>query len=369
MEVLKNKGCLAEIIIGALLITGIGVKFLSGNVKSQEMKNARANGTIEAYQAIIEKHSGSQYAIEASDSLVSIYKRGSYSIQDLLGIRDSYKGKGGYYSLVNGISQVIETRVSTLYDEALATNTQSGWTQYCNNVPEEYWKDAKQRMVFLTPAYQKAAKTNTIAGWQRYIASVSRSDIADAEERLGGLCREEYNKAKQANTVTAWKKFKQTVPKDYWQDADRQLENAQMEYYRNYQLSTGAKPWAKYYGSGAGGNSLITVKASSSSDVVVVVKYNNSSGRVANHAYIRKGGRHTLSLPSGYRYQVFFYTGNGWYPDKDMKGEVKGGFLSGSWSKDGTPYVLDYGEEVTYTLTATVNGNFSTSGSSENEGL
>ena len=369
MEFLKNKGCLAEIIIIALLVIGIGIKFLSGNVKSQEMKNARTAGTVEAYQAIIDKHSGSKYAIEASDSLVSIYKRGNHSIQDLLAIRDVYKSKAGYYSLFNGINEIVESRINDLYNKAISTNTHAGWTQYCRDVPEEYWKDAKKRMVYLTPAYQRAANTNTIAGWQRYIASVSRDNIADAEERLGSLCREEYNKAKQANTVAAWRKFKQTVPKEYWQDADRQLENAQMEFYRNNQLSTGAKPWARYYGSGAGGNSWITVKASSSSDVVVVVKYNNSSGRVANHAYIRKGGRHTLSLPSGNRYQVFFYTGNGWYPDKEMKGEVKGGFLSGSWSKDGTPYVLGYGEEVTYTLTATVNGNFSTSGSSANEGL
>ena len=52
-----------------------------------------------------------------------------------------------------------------------------------------------------------------------------------------------------------------------------------------------------------------------------------------------------------------------------MNETVKGGFLSGSWSKDGTPYVLDYGEIMTYTLTATVGGNFSTSGSNANEGL
>ena len=142
-----------------------------------------------------------------------------------------------------------------------------------------------------------------------------------------------------------------------------------MEYYRTNQLRTGAKPWAKYYGSGSEGGSAVKVNASSTSDVIVVIKYNNSNGRVVNHAYIRKGGSYTLSLPSGNRYQVFFYNGNGWYPDKQMNETVKGGFLNGSWSKDGTPYVLDYGEIVTYTLTASVGGNFSTSGSNANEGL
>lgn len=369
MELLKNKGCLAEIIIALGLVIGIGVKYFSGNVKSLEIKNARAAGTIEAYQAIIEKHSGSKYAIEASDSLLSIYTRMNLSIPELLELSDTYKDRGAYYALSNNLKQTAESRINQLYQDAFKKNTLTAWESYCASVPESYWKDAKDRMVYLTPAYQRAIKANSISGWQRYIASVSSEELADAQVRLEMLYQEEYNKAKRSNTVAAWKTFKQTVPKAYWQDADEQLENAQMQYYRNNQLSTGAKPWARYYGSSSGGSSWITVNASSSSDVVVVVKYNNANGRVANHAYIRKGGRHTMSLPSGYRYQVFFYTGNGWYPDKQMKGEVRGGFLSGSWTKDGTPYVLDYGEEMTYTLTATVNGNFSTSGSSEYEGL
>ena len=369
MEFLKNKGCLAEIFIAFGLLIGVGVKFCSGNVKSLEMKDAKAKGTVEAYQAIIEKYSGSKYAIEASDSLLSLYKRKNLSVYELLEVYNTYKGRGVYYALSNNLKQTTESRINQLYQTALEKNTLDAWRSYCEKVPESYWKDARSRMIYLTPAYQRATKSNSISGWQKYIASVSSEELADAQVRLENLCRAEYNKAKRDNTVAAWKSFKQTVPKAYWQDADKQLENAQMDYYRNNQLSTGAKPWAKYYGSGSGGSSWITVNASSSSDVVVVVKYNNSNGRVANHAYVRKGGRHTMSLPSGYRYQVFFYAGNGWYPDKQMKGDVKGGFLSGSWTKDDTPYVLEYGEEMTYTLTATVNGNFSTSGSNAYEGL
>ena len=102
---------------------------------------------------------------------------------------------------------------------------------------------------------------------------------------------------------------------------------------------------------------------------MVIVKYGNSHGSVANHAYIRKGERYTLYLPSGNKYQVFFYIGNGWYPDKQMKGNIIGGFLDETWSKDGSPYMLNYGEEMSYELTAVINGNFSTSISSENEVL
>ena len=369
MEFLKNKGCLAEIIIAALLVLGIGYRLLSGNTKAQEMQRAREAGTIEAYQAIIDKYTGTDNGREAVDSVVSIYSRGEYSIQDLLNASEQYSHKGAYYSLANGIKDLAERRIADRYNQASKLNTHEGWVAYCNSVPREYWKDAQAKIVALSPAYQAAERANSIAGWQRYINSAKQDQLGDAQQRLAHLCEEEYKKAKSIGTPDAWRSFKQKVPAEYWQDADKQIEDAMMEYYKTNQLRTGAKPWAKYYGSGSEGGAAVRVNASSSSDVVVVVKYNNSNGRVVNHAYIRKGGSYTLSLPSGNRYQVFFYNGNGWYPDKQMNETVKGGFLSGSWSKDGTPYVLDYGEIMTYTLTATVGGNFSTSGSNANEGL
>ena len=369
MELLRNKGCLAELIIAALLVIGIGFRLYTGNTKSQEMQRARDAGTIEAYQAISDKYPGGRYDREAKDSLVSIYSRGEYTIKELLELYEQYNRKGAYYSVANSIKSLADNRIEEFYDYALKTNTLDAWTAYCNSVPKEYWKDAQDKMVSLSPAYQAAEKSNSIAGWQRYINSAKQDQVGDARQRLAHLCEEEYQKAKAIGTVDAWRIFKQKVPAEYWQDADKQIEKALMEYYQTNQLRTGAKPWAQYYGTGSEGGSAIKVNASSSSDVIVVVKYNNSNGRVVNHAYIRKGSSYTLSLPSGNRYQVFFYNGNGWYPDKQMNETVKGGFLSGSWSKDGTPYVLDYGDIMTYTLTATVGGNFSTSGSNANEGL
>ncbi len=184
---------------------------------------------------------------------------------------------------------------------------------------------------------------------------------------------EAYKSAKSSDTKYAWQQYLQNYPDGkYRSQANAKIrEYEEREYYLNYSLPNGSQPYSSYYGSNysyAYGRAYVTVNASSYSDVVVIVRYNNSNGRVAGHTYIRKGCSSTIYLPSERRYQVFFYYGKGWYPKKAMSGGVKGGFLSEeSFSKDGESMYLDYGQGVTYTLTRQVNGNFSTSYSSESE--
>ena len=135
-------------------------------------------------------------------------------------------------------------------------------------------------------------------------------------------------------------------------------------------LSTGATPWKKYYGenisSPDNNYSSIEVKANGLLDVVLIVKKDNE---VVAHTYIKKLDRHTLYLPND-TYQVFFYCGNNWNPEKEMKdGLMKGGFMRDeAFKKDDTPQILS-NNRLLYELVAQPNGNFNTKLSSEKEAL
>ena len=127
-------------------------------------------------------------------------------------------------------------------------------------------------------------------------------------------------------------------------------------------LSTGEVP---YSCTGARGDeSTISVKTSGASncDVVVMVK---SRGTLVRNAYIHAGGSYTFNLPNG-NYQVFFYGGRGWNPNKEMPNGEVGGFVANeSYSKD-EPVSLDY-QGLEYELIPQQNGNFSTEQSSASE--
>lgn len=152
------------------------------------------------------------------------------------------------------------------------------------------------------------------------------------------------------------------------QEALEKRENEIIEKYKNNSLSTGSTPYFVYYG----GNpvclfpecSEITVNTSNS-DVLVTIKSNN---RVVRHGYIKSGDGFTFSLPNG-NYQVFFYYGRGWNPEKFLKnGEIKGGFvLEESFGKD-EPQML-FNKSLTYDLVLQQNGNFQTKPSDPAEAL
>lgn len=75
----------------------------------------------------------------------------------------------------------------------------------------------------------------------------------------------------------------------------------------------------------------------------------------------------TINLQNGYRHQTFFYYGNGWYPQKEMKNGIRGGFIKDeAFSKDGSAEHLS-NNILTYKLVLQQSGNFSTSRSNENE--
>lgn len=132
--------------------------------------------------------------------------------------------------------------------------------------------------------------------------------------------------------------------------------------YLDNSLQTGDMPYGN--GSLSGSESTISVKTSSASecDVVVIVKHN---GRMVRNAYIAAGGAHTFNVPNE-TYQVFFYGGKGWNPNKSMPNGCTGGFVANeSFSKD-SEVSLDF-QGIEYELIPQRNGNFSTQQSNESE--
>lgn len=139
--------------------------------------------------------------------------------------------------------------------------------------------------------------------------------------------------------------------------------------YLDNSLNTGATPYSQYYGKNYKCPyeqcSGIRVTAPQESDIVVIIKCNNQNGKVVAHGYIRSGATYQFDIPDG-SYQTFFYYGEGWNPNKTMKGGVKGGFVKDEiFSKDNPQEICS--AVLTYVLQLQRDGNFQTKGSSPDE--
>lgn len=147
-----------------------------------------------------------------------------------------------------------------------------------------------------------------------------------------------------------------------YQTASNSQESLEDNPYYNNSLNTGSSP---YPSSGnRGEDSQISIRTSSNAncDVVVIVK---KHGNVYANAYIAAGASYTFDLPNG-TYQVFFYGGRGWNPNKKMPNGRTGGFVANeSYSKD-SPIALEY-QSLEYELIPQPNGNFSTQPSNASE--
>ena len=191
-----------------------------------------------------------------------------------------------------------------------------------------------------------------IAGYQEFIRKYPNSIyVKDANERIETAKEEKRKREEQERKEAEF----------------RRLESM----YGDNSLANVSQPYESWYGRNLyfddyTPHSEIKVKAPANSDVIVIVRYNNMNGSVAGHRYIRAGMSSTIYLRNQNKYQTFFYYGKGWYPDKEMK-NVRGGFIKNEvFSKDGTPSYLD-NNILEYELTLQVNGNFSTTSSSEGE--
>lgn len=144
----------------------------------------------------------------------------------------------------------------------------------------------------------------------------------------------------------------------YEEDADIESD----PYISNH-LSTGSVVYSnESFHSGKGSEISVITSSKSNCDVVVILK---SGGVIVRNAYIEAGDSYSFSIPNG-NYQVFFYGGRGWNPNKIMSDEQLGGFVADeSYSKDSPVSLHD--EKLTYELILQTNGNFSTQPSSPKE--
>ena len=133
--------------------------------------------------------------------------------------------------------------------------------------------------------------------------------------------------------------------------------------YKNNQLQNGSQPYANEMSlSGNGSEIIVKTSSVSSSDLVVLLKKN---GYLVRNQYVRPGSYAHFYVPNG-TYQIFFYNGKGWNPNKTMPNGKKGGFvLYESFSKD-NPQTLE-GHVLTYELIPQQNGNFQQRPSNANE--
>lgn len=108
--------------------------------------------------------------------------------------------------------------------------------------------------------------------------------------------------------------------------------------YRNNSLETGTKPYASYLGKAQTGQHRITFKTSGTNDYVVIVK-KHSNDKYINHIYIKGGDDAYIKVPSG-TFDVYFYSGIGWNPNKET-GHFKGGFVENEIMQQDNPLKLE----------------------------
>lgn len=181
-----------------------------------------------------------------------------------------------------------------------------------------------------------------------------------------------YTSNKEQIKKTLEKKKADKIAKEEKAAAQKQLQAeriaaakaAQQEEYNKYKdnfLSNGSQPYAKYYGYNPlldeyDDRAEIKVKAPSNSDVIVIVKRGGKTGPVMAHMYVRKGMTFSVNVKPRIAYQVFFYSGYGWDPEK-QHGNVKGGFVGNESVVADEQQILENLVQYNYDLNLSVNGN------------
>lgn len=140
------------------------------------------------------------------------------------------------------------------------------------------------------------------------------------------------------------------------------LDQSKSNVYINNRLQTGDIPYVNVQLYGEQSEIVVRTSVNSNSDLVVIVKY---YGSIVRNAYIVAGDSYTFYVPNG-KYQIFFYSGKGWNPNKNMGNGYIGGFVENeSYSKDTDVFINN--QRLEYELIPQRNGNFSTKQSDKSE--
>lgn len=222
----------------------------------------------------------------------------------------------------------------TCFEEALADSTEYAWNDFIRKFPNgQFTSKAEKYLRDMTEpdAFKNACSSDTEYAYENYLKDYPDGANVEEIKRL-------LNRLKE---------------REKWDDNS---------------LDNGSQPYAAYYGKNLPykhGRPTVVVNAPYSSDVVVVVRHNNAEGDVAGHVYVQRSNTASIQLQENKKYQVFFYYGRGWNPEKLITEKIQGGFTQyESYAKDGESIQLSWGQIITYSLEDVKNGNFSTEPSS-----
>ncbi len=209
-------------------------------------------------------------------------------------------------------------------------------------------------------------KTRTRNNLKKYIRSYFDSEVLSNENKI--LVTDKIEKLYHSPFfgVIKYSFDKYYIDKSFFK---KTVDTTIQQQWKENFLTTGSMPYSYCYGSSNyhsdRGYSEIYIE-NGGEDVVVLIK--NLSNKVLRHVYIRAGHSFTLYIPNG-TYNIFFYSGEGWNPNKVIKEHpclIKGGFvLNESTGKD--TYIQINNQILTYKLMPVINGNFQMEQSSISE--
>ena len=250
-----------------------------------------------------------------------------------------------------------------------------------NVFKEHYWDDIEKIMTVNSRENGRAAAQNLIAEQE------FERDLQNARNQLRWQYRNTFESSvnqKKSSILREMEEETETFT-DYlgsWvttttyieydkSEFERILNSALISQWESNSLSTGSMPYSNCFGSSnsCSGFSCSEVEVTAGGrDVLVTIK--NRSGHVVRHGYINSGHKYSFNLPNG-SYQVYFYSGIGWNPNKVQNSStcsnLRGGFVSGeSFSKDREWNYLN-NHILTYQLRQMTSGNFHPSGSNASE--
>jgi hypothetical protein len=210
-----------------------------------------------------------------------------------------------------------------------------------------------------TVDYYSALRRHTVMEYVSFRDHYPESKYNRKINQKKSLLEESYFQRKhKRNTVKAYNEFLHAFPNDkytaratFLRDSLLQRES-DIEKYGKNRLENGSTPYSPYFGVNrectSKYNSDVQVKAPLAFDMIAVIKEKNEKGKVVCHAYVCADSTYTFKVANG-TYQMFFYIGKGWHPERLIEDTIQGGFVSyETFSKD-QPVSL-YNEVITYQL-------------------
>ena len=159
--------------------------FCACDTSEQDFEKAKKDGSAKAYDTFIANHLKSDLVEEARDSIVAIYDR----VEDLHVIAKEIYGIVDY-DAASKVRNNLEQKAESLYTHALEENSIDGWNSFIEAVPDEYKKDANERILELqweneSYAWQIASDDNNALSYERYLEHHPKGKHAkQAEKKL-----------------------------------------------------------------------------------------------------------------------------------------------------------------------------------------